>query len=198
MNIGVDIDDVIADLIPSVIDFFNEKLGTSFTKEDFFSQDYASVMKKPEKETHKLMSEYIEDGHLEKLIPLEGSREALKDISNKHKIYAVTSRIPPAEKSTRTWLDKHFKGVFEDIHYSLNSYVNTDRKLTKKEICLNLEVDVMVEDDVGYATLFEDCGINVILFDQPWNRSFNDKEHHHIKRVSEWSEIPKVIASLGK
>ena len=72
------------------------------------------------------------------------------------------------------------------MFFSSNPYCNTKGK-TKGELCKDLNVDLMIEDDPKYA---EDCalkGINVLLLDKPWNQ--NCIEHENIIRVKNWKEI---------
>lgn len=43
MNVGVDLDEVLADFLPSLMDYHNENYGTDFKKEDFHSYQFWHV-----------------------------------------------------------------------------------------------------------------------------------------------------------
>lgn len=62
----------------------------------------------------------------------------------------ITARPAQFKEKTREWLLKHLEGIsFEVIHSCDFAY---GRSLQKKhEVCLALDVDVMIEDDVRDA-----------------------------------------------
>jgi uncharacterized HAD superfamily protein len=62
---------------------------------------------------------------------------------------------------------------------------------SKGEICAEIGADYMIEDGPEYALDVASKGINVLLYDAPWNRKhvFPD----NVKRIYSWSEIEKIV-----
>lgn len=63
----------------------------------------------------------------------------------------------------------------------------------KSEICVGKKIKLMIEDASHHALDCANLGINVILFDKPWNKNVT---HKNITRVKSWKEVLEIIKIL--
>ena len=111
-----------------------------------------------------------------------------------HELFEITARKFAARKnpiglySKKTlleWYEKH--GFhFSEIVFCPNK--NTGQ--AKAEACIRCGAKIMVEDRPEVAEHLANSGINVLLFDAPYNRSF---EHELVARVHSWDEVYEKI-----
>ena len=110
MNIGLDFDDVIADYIKELFEFYNKKHNTNHKKED--SKEYAFWIQwgiTKEKAT-KIIDEFHEKHEIELINPLEGALESITHLlNNKDKLYIITARPARFRKKTQDWISHHIK-----------------------------------------------------------------------------------------
>ena len=52
----------------------------------------------------------------------------------------------------------------------------------------------MIDDNPKVSTFLADNGIQVLLFDAPYNRGL---EHKNIRRVHNWKEIGEIVGSMN-
>ena len=64
------------------------------------------------------------------------------------------------------------------------------------EFCKEAKSVLHIEDNLTYAEEIANAGINVILFDYPWNRKEN--LNPLIRRVSSWIEVIPLIREMKK
>ena len=109
-----------------------------------------------------------------------------------HKLIVVTSRSKT--KSTDTiiddtikWINNNFPNTFSRIYFAYNHFIQGEDKKTKEEICFDLNVDILIEDNLEHAKNCASKGIKVLLFDAPWNKS--ESLPKEITRVKSWDEI---------
>jgi len=190
MNIAVDIDDTIADLIRSIILFHNDRYGTKLRKEDFFSCWYREVWGGDKKEEVCKLNEFFETNYFKEIIPITGAQQAMNFLVQKgHKLFIVTGRIPSLSQKTRSWIETYFPNIFSEIYHT-NSYGITGIKIMKSEICKKLKADFIIDDDPTHIIDCTNCGIHVLIYDNPWNQNNLPKR---LQRIKSWEEIFEII-----
>lgn len=192
MKIAIDLDDVLALSLIDFIDFYNEKFENKITVEDFTGFSLNESIGMPLEEERKLLEEYDASHHYDNIKPLEGVREAIKELSKNHKLFIVTSRPQKREDQTREWLIKYIEGI-EDVFFIRQEYGGESK--TKGEVCKEIGAEILIEDNLGYAKSCVDEGIRVLLFDYPYNREENISQL--ITRVKSWEEIVNNIKENG-
>lgn len=110
--------------------------------------------------------------------------------SQGHSVYVITARKFSTMKNPlgslsrnffRKWTEKNgFK--FGDIFFC--SEKNTPPQ--KLEYCRRIAADIMIDDKPDIALYLAENGIEVLLFDAPYNKTV---EHKNITRVCSWDEI---------
>lgn len=192
MRIGIDIDDTITQTSVNVIQWHNQKYGTSLTYEGVFTQQFRHIFEVDDEETSKRIIEWHESEHIKKLEFLEGAKEAIIELSKNHELFFITGRNPLYAAHTTNWIETHFPNLSGRIHYAFNPYRGDGGK-TKMEICKELEVDFLIEDAEGYAMECVNNDITVLLLDHPWNRHI---AHPKIIRVKNWKEITELLPNV--
>ena len=104
----------------------------------------------------------------------------------------VTARFGNAVEVTKRWVPRTFPGVFKDILFTGNPTL-TPEQPSKGEICKANRVELLVDDDFRNAQGCLDAGVGYLLFDQPWNRSYEK-----VARARDWKEVAGKIREIGK
>lgn len=193
MRIAVDLDEVIADLISSVIMFHNEKYGTKLERSHFFSYHYEKVWGGSKDEAVEKVREFFKSDHFLNILPIHGAYETLLFLKNQgHEFFIVTGREDYTKDFTKAWVDKYFPDIFSGIYHT-NAYVEGNSRIKKSLVCTQIEAELIIDDDMMHIMDCLESGIKVIVFDNPWNQGEFLGE---INRVFGWGEIVKIIESL--
>lgn len=194
MKIGIDIDNVISN--------FNDELLKEYLKHDKELRNTGIINKNPEylrkgmfdwteEEESSFYHANIEDFAI-KLRPIEDSVYYIRKLKEDgHEIYIITGRnngeyINPKELTTQ-WLDKY------NIVYDKLIFTNAYDKHAKTEVCLENNIDLMIEDSTRISLDLINNGIKVYTM----NTRYNQKEQT-LDRVSKWKEIYEKISKLNK
>lgn len=194
MRIGIDIDNVISN--------FDDTLLKEYLKHDKELRNTGIINKNPEylrkgmfdwteEEESSFYHANIEDFAI-KLRPIEDSVCYIRKLKEDgHEIYIITGRnngeyINPKELTTQ-WLDKY------NIVYDKLIFTNAYDKHAKTEVCLENNIDLMIEDSTRISLDLINNGIKVYTM----NTRYNQKEQT-LDRVSKWKEIYERISKLNK
>lgn len=181
MNLGFDIDGVIADFATVLIATVKEKYNIVFTKKEIYCHSMNLVLGLTKKETEDLVAEALSQN----IEIVKDSKSILEKLQAEgHKIYLLTARSKNTRKMTEKWLMKNGISHTQLIHLD---------KGEKNQINLNL--DVIIEDCLQEALEWSPKVKNIIVYDQPWNQTRNIKKI--IKRVHDWDEIYQEIHKIN-
>ncbi len=196
MKLAVDCDEVLAGLLDKLIIFHNDRYGTSLLKKDFLSYTFRDTIGGTFEEEHKKFTEFLHSHYFASVQPIPNSAETLRNLKrNGFEMEIVTARPPEIINSTLEWVKLHYRGIFSNVHFARNPKLATNGK-TKGEICLDIGADYMIEDGPEYALDVASKGINVLLYDNPWNR--NNTFLDNVKRVSSWKDIEKIVLTSSR
>lgn len=189
MRIGIDIDNVIStfneNLLEEYIRHDTEIGGPGIVNKDVFvrnmfnwDEDYEkrfyynnieNIAKslQVKKDVKKYMDKLIKDGHI---------------------LYIITGRdngeYSEPYKMTIDWLNKY--GITYDKLFLVDAY----NSHSKTEVCLEYNIDVMIDDSKRMCKDIQDNGIRALLMDTPYNRDTNEFE-----RVNSWKEIYNKLSN---
>jgi uncharacterized HAD superfamily protein len=190
MRIAVDLDEVLAQFLQSFIDFHNEKYGTHFKLSDFHSYHLHNAWGGTVEEAIEKVYQFHKTDHFKNIRPVQDAQESLQKLKKGNEIFIVTSRQNEIMHETEVWLDKHFPDTFSGIHFA-NHFSKSGIKRTKKEICDELGIEVLIEDSPDYAIECIKPGRKIFLLNYPWNKE--RKVPNEIQRVDSWKEILEKI-----
>ena len=106
-------------------------------------------------------------------------------------MYVITARTEDIIEHTLKWIKKNFPNKFKYVHFAHNPYFGKEKTKSKADFCKDLGIDLLIEDNLDFATEAAKENIRVFLFDAPWNKSKSLPKN--IKRVKSWKEILKKL-----
>ncbi|MCA9358828.1 hypothetical protein KC926_01330 [Candidatus Kaiserbacteria bacterium] len=189
MKIGIDIDDVIADFIPTLALYYNRIYDAELTKEDFTSYDFWNVWGGDIHRAVEIVDAMFADPTFcEAIPPISDSFDSLDSLKESGaELFAITGRRDNAIRPTELWIEDHFPNVFTSLHFT-NSYCQKGKSVNKSVICSKLGVEIIVEDNLKHALDCAGNGVDVLLYDTPWNRSYTHTDNT-VQRVHSWNEV---------
>lgn len=194
MRIGIDIDNCISN--------FDDTLLKEYLKHDKELRNTGIINENPEylrkgmfdwtEEEEKSFYNANIENFARKLRPIEDSSYYIKKLKKDgHEIYIITGRNNGEYKNphelTKEWLNKY------DIVYDRLIFTDAYDKHTKTEVCLENNIDLMIEDSTRISLDLISNGIKVYTM----NTRYNQKEQT-LDRVSKWKEIYERISKLNK
>lgn len=191
-KVGIDIDDVVVNTASSFLEFYNSKHGTSFVFENIKTYDLDKVVGISPEEARKELDEFFHSECFQKVDLMENAKETIDILAEHFEIVFITSRPLKYKEGTKDHLGYHFGNLDFEIFHSTGS--DYEESGSKGEICKDYGVDVMIEDNTKYAKDCAEKGVEVILFDKPWNK--DKEEEENIIKFEGWKDILKELNSL--
>lgn len=192
MKIGIDIDGVIADFVKKFLEFYNKKTGNNFSTENWVTYNFWDFIPITKEEGKKLMDEFYSLEDFDEIPLIEGSKEAIHELSKQNQIYIITARPLRWGEKTKKFFDKHFSGKQINLIHSRDK---EDKTVYKREICNNWGINLLIEDCGDIALQCAERGIQVFLLNSLYNQNIS---HKNITRVKNWNEILEKINKLNK
>ncbi len=193
MTIGLDIDNVIADL--------DKALLQEFLKEDKNKRGKGITNKTAEHITQGMFDwtkEEIKvflDNNLQQITEhLEVVKDAKKYIAKLreegNKIYLITGRnsrrLKNPKQITKDWL------VNNDIDY--DKLILTENNIDKSKECIENNVDIMFDDRPMNCILLRKSGIESYLFKTRYNYRYS----LNVPMINDWKELYELVRSYSK
>jgi len=185
LKIGIDLDDVVFDFISLVLKKYKEIFEKEILFEEVSSFYFSRVFNLSQEKVDLFFKKILIKESVENLELCEFAKEIILELSKNNKIFFITSRVH-AKDGTLESLNKNFSEINFELIFSSNPYHKNEGK-SKGEICKELGINFMIEDDIKHC---EECiqkGIKVFLLDKPWNQKYLENED--IIRVKNWNEI---------
>ena len=196
MNIGIDIDDTIANTYDVLFKYVQEYTihdivtDREKTNRDMIAQMYRTNFRNGDKKQDKeFFNRYYEKTVL-KVKPKINAIENIKKLKEEgNQIYLITARFPSEkfniEELTKRWLKKY------DIPYDKLILNSENKVITAKEHC----IDIFVDDNIKNCTEMAKVGIKTYIMDTIVNKDFIDE---NIERVYSWSQLYQKIEDYKK
>jgi uncharacterized HAD superfamily protein len=186
MKIGIDIDDVVVEFVKGFCEFFNKLKNTNYVFEDVYTYNLKKLVNISKEEEINLIKDFNKSEKFFNLDFVKGAKENIFDLEEKNKIFFITSRPLEIEKITNDFFERNFPKNNFEIHFSCEKWGNGEGK-TKGEICLDLGIEVIIEDNEKFALECAEKGIKSFLLDKPWNQDY--VKHENIIKVKNWKEL---------
>ena len=196
MNLGIDIDDTIANTYDVLFKYVQEYTMDDIvtdrekTNRDMIVQMYRTNFRNGDKKQDKeFFNRYYEKTVL-KVKPKINAIENIKKLKEEgNQIYLITARFPSEkfniEELTKGWLKKY------DIPYDKLILNSENKVITAKEHC----IDIFVDDNIKNCTEMAKVGIKTYIMDTIVNKDFIDE---NIERVYSWSQLYQKIEDYKK
>jgi len=193
MKIGFDLDEVLADFLPALIEYHNATYGTSLMREQFYVYKPWEIWGGTKEDTIQEVYDFHKTSYFKNIEPIIYAQEAVNILKRDNELIIITSRQDDIAEETREWVAQHFPDSFSDIFFT-NNYSQNGRSRSKKQVCDSSDVDILIEDSLDYALECLSPKRKVFLLDCPWNKSFELAQG--ISRVYSWKEIVDAIACV--
>ena len=196
MNLGIDIDDTIANTYDVLLKYLQEYtrddivIDREKANRDILAQMYHTNFRNGgDKQDKEFLNRYYEKTVLkvETKIDAVESIKKLKEEGNQ--IFLITARFPSnkfnIEELTKDWLKKY------GIQYDKLILNSQNKVITAKEHC----IDIFVDDNIKNCTDMAKAGIKTYIMDSNVNKDFKDE---NIERVYSWSQLYQKIEDYKK
>jgi uncharacterized HAD superfamily protein len=164
--------------------------GTDMTRDRITDYMMEKVWNMPMEDIFPRIETFYKSSDHDMVLPVDGSIDAIKRLSQKHELIIVTSRPDFVKEGTLGWLEKHFGNLIKEVHFTNQFMGNGGVKTTKADVCKRVGIEVLIEDAPVYAKNVSKEGIPVLLIDTPWNK---DVSGDLITRVYSWDEIVSIL-----
>jgi hypothetical protein len=192
MKIGIDIDEIVVEFLEGYVKLYNQKYNSHIRVEEFHTYDFWEVLPLTKDQAVILAEEFFNSALFDNLSFIKNSKESLLKLLKNNMLFFITSRPSNWQSKTKAFFEKHLENHKYEIIFSSDFHKSNGK--TKAEICKELEVKMMIEDNKNYAYDCAEKGISVLLLDKPWNK---EMKHKNITRVFSWEEILNEIKKFG-
>lgn len=170
-RIAIDMDEVIADVIPKFINLYNRDFGVSL---DLVIEPGNEVFKQVPQDVNQKWFEYInEEGFFRDLAVIPDSQRVIKALQEKYDVYIVSAAMEFRNSlvDKYDWLAEHFPFIdWQHIMFCGNKIV---------------EVDILIDDRIKNFVNFKG---RPLLYSSPHNLLIKDYE-----RVNSWEEVAGLL-----
>lgn len=184
LKINIDIDNTVNDFIEKFVHFCNEMRPTE-------NQFYVDAMMEYSLEKDTNINDSVlstlffkNPSFYKQLKPLKDAEWVIENINKDHTVKFVTSIDYDVIDARIQFINRYFPSV--DIGKQL---LVTDDKHS-------IYADIVVDDYIKHMNnVNPNC--KFLLYDQPWNRNFNERiARTDVKRVFSWEEVYKYITEI--
>ncbi len=197
MNIGLDMDEILAEFVDGFLQFHNDLYGTTVRKQEMPTYHFEDVVSITKDQMEERLLQFYKTDYFQNIKLVSGAEKGIDELAKSHKLAVITARPYIIKLETERWLNQYFSNCFASINLTNQfQYRNQGIKRKKSEVGKERGIEIMVEDNLKHA---DDCasqGIPVLLLNYPWNRNVELPEN--IKRVHSWEEIVAEINNYGK
>ncbi|MBN2880651.1 hypothetical protein JXM83_01240 [Candidatus Woesearchaeota archaeon] len=190
MKIGIDLDEVLADFLSTLIEYHNINYGTSLIREQFKSYRFWETWGGTREDAIQKVYDFYQTPYFKNIKPVLDSQKAVDILKLNNDLVVVTSRQNDIAEATREWIAQHFPNTFSEVYFA-NHYSQNGSSTTKKQICDSLGVDVLIEDSLEYSLECLNINRKIMLLNCPWNIS--SELPKEIYRVNSWKNIINSI-----
>jgi 5'(3')-deoxyribonucleotidase/uncharacterized protein with PQ loop repeat len=175
LRIAVDMDEVIADAFSKHLRQYNQRAGTNLTPEMVSRKGLGALIPAERREEFNAIPHA--DGFFADLDVMEGSQEALLELSRNHDLYITSAamEVPSSFADKFQWLQKHFP------------FIPPGRIVFCGEKNI-IHADVLIDDRSRHFKEFRGVGI---LFTAPHNAS-----EAAVLRAGNWNDVLQIVEGV--
>ena len=200
--IAVDLDEVLGEFVPQLLQYHNAHYGTQLHLADFHSYNFMDVWGGTRSEAVNKIHHFFTTPYFLNMPPIPHAHSTLTALSQRYTYHIVTARQHAIEKPTRSWLAEHYPGVFTSVLLG-NHYGTEGPARTKAEMCVEIGASVLIDDSAEHARAVSGVVEWVLLFDRDgkymWNKGraeYDENMPANVKRVYSWAEIRTFLEQL--
>ncbi|XAR51123.1 hypothetical protein NMG60_11005666 [Bertholletia excelsa] len=197
--VAVDVDEVLGNFVSALNRFIADRYSSNHCVSEYHVYEFFKIWNCSRDEADHRVHEFFKTSYFKTGIhPIPGAQQALQKISRFCDLSVVTSRQNAIKDHTIEWIEKHYPGLFQEIHFG-NHFALEGKSRRKSDICRSLAARVLIDDNPRYAIECAEVGIRVLLFDYknsyPWCKLDLANQHPLITKVHNWEEVEHQLLS---
>ncbi|KAJ8543048.1 hypothetical protein K7X08_005571 [Anisodus acutangulus] len=197
--VAVDVDEVLGNFVSALNEFVADRYSAYHSVSEYHVYEFFKIWKCSRDEADIRVHEFFKTSYFKTGIrPIPGARQTLQKLSRFCNLSIVTSRQNAIKDHTIEWIERHYPGLFQDMHFG-NHFALNGQSIAKSDMCRSLGATVLIDDNPRYAIECAQVGIKVLLFDYensyPWSKSESLNGHPMVKKVHNWGEVEHQLAS---
>ncbi|XP_031256051.1 uncharacterized protein LOC116118524 [Pistacia vera] len=197
--VAVDVDEVLGNFVSALNRFIADRYSSNHSVSEYHVYEFFKIWNCSRDEADIRVHEFFKTPYFKTGIhPIPGAQKALHNLSRFCNLSVVTSRQNVIKDHTIEWIEKHYPGLFEEIHFG-NHFALDGTSRPKSEICRYLGAKILIDDNPKYAIECADAGMRVLLFDYensyPWCKTQAIDQHPLVTKVNNWEEVEQQIVS---
>ncbi|XP_008242140.1 PREDICTED: uncharacterized protein LOC103340500 [Prunus mume] len=195
--VAVDVDEVLGNFVSALNRFIADRYSSHHSVSEYHVYEFFKIWNCSRDEADIRVHEFFKTSYFKTGIhPLPGAQETIHKLSGFCDLSVVTSRQNAIKDHTIQWIEKHFPGLFQEIHFG-NHFALDGESRPKSEICRSLGAKVLIDDNPRYALECAEAGIRVLLFDYensyPWCKTESIIQHPLVTKVHNWEAVEKHL-----
>lgn len=191
--VAVDLDEVLGEFVPQLIQFHNNAYDTALQLSDFHSYEFHQVWGGTREQSVERVHRFFASDYFANIPTIDGSYETLSSLTDRYDFYVVTARQHSIEPQTKQWLERNFRGIFRGILHGNHYGVGSMR--TKAEMCQLIDARILIDDSAHHAQSCSSVLDHVLLFDRCGQYNWNKGKEEfatmpgNVLRLHSWDEI---------
>lgn len=197
--VAVDVDEVLGSFLSALNKFIADRYASNHSLSEYYVYEFFKIWNCSRAEADIRVHEFFKTAYFKTGIhPIPGARHTLHKLSTFCRLSVVTSRQNAIKDHTLEWIEKHYPGLFQEIHFG-NHFALDGQSRPKSEICRSLGAQVLIDDNPRYALECAEVGIRVLLFDfdnsYPWCKTGSATSHPLVTKVHNWQQVEQHLVS---
>ena len=202
--IAVDLDEVLGEFVPQLLQYHNSHYGTSLQLGDFHSYNFMEVWGGTRDEAVAKVYHFFTTPYFLHMPPIPAAYDTLHSLSHRFTYHIVTARQHFIEPQTRSWIAQHYPNLFTSLLFG-NHYGQSGAARTKADMCAEIGASVLIDDSAEHARSVAGVVEWVVLFDREgkymWNKGRKEYDENmpaNVKRMHSWAEIRAFLEKLSE
>lgn len=188
LRIAIDCDDVLFLGAERMIQMYNRLYGTKVSLQRAYSSNNEEWGVDRD-ETVRRLAEIQESKEYNRLTPIVGSVEVIRNMSDRHELYLVTARHESLHNTTSALIEQYYPNCFRDIYHVGDS--------SKGAVCSRVQADILIDDNRKHLVDANQYGVGGLLWfgQYPWqDRLVEDSVN--VVRCQDWRDVSREIEQL--
>ncbi|GAB2267500.1 hypothetical protein Dimus_002483 [Dionaea muscipula] len=197
--VAVDVDEVLGNFVTALNRFIADRYSSNHSVSEYHVYEFFKIWNCSRDEADIRVHEFFKTSYFRNGIhPIPGAQKALHKLSKFCTLSVVTSRQNAIKDQTIEWIEKHYPGLFQEIHFG-NHFALDGVSRPKSDMCRSMGAKVLIDDNPRYAMDCAEAGIRVLLFDfensYPWSKDDSVDQHPLVTRVLNWQQVEQQLVS---
>ncbi len=189
-TVAIDLDDVVVETAPKIIEYYNQNFDTDMTTEDFYTEDLGRWQTDTKAKAVERIHKFLNSPEYLNIPPVEDAISTISALKRVYKLVVITGRPHIIEEATKQWVKEHFPDIFKDVVHSY--YFDTSGYRSKGELSRELGASILIDDHLGHILEAAKNSVKGLLFgNYPWNQT--DKLPPNVKRVNDWHAVAREL-----